>query len=69
MVPKSAQSLLGPPDHGEMVRRILRLPFQVVPGIETDIYPLAQNFQYDGRCDVMKLAHDYDGGGSGIRWV
>ena len=69
MVPTSAQAVLGPPDHGGMVRRIIWFPFQGVTGSDADRYPLAQNFQYGGRCDVMMLAHDYDGGGSGIRWV
>ena len=69
MVPTSAQVVLGPPDHGGMVRSILRSPFQEVPGSDADRYPITKNFQYGGICDFLTLAHDCDGGGRGIRWI
>ena len=67
MVPTSAQSVLGSPDHSGMLRRILWLPFEGVTGSDADIYPISQKIQYGGRCDVLTLAHDCDGGGCGVR--
>ena len=52
-----------------MVRRIIRFPFQGVLESDADRYPLTQNFQYGGRCDVITLAHDYDEGGCGIKRI
>ena len=69
MVPKSSQAVLGTPEHGGMIRRILRLPFQAVPGCDADRYPIAQKFQYGGRFDDLNLDHDCEEKGCGIRWI
>ena len=65
MGPKSTLSLLGPSDHGGAGGRLLKCPFQGLPGSNAGRPPLTHTLQCVGGRSRHALAENH--GGEGYR--
>ena len=60
MGPTSAPEVLGPPDHGRAGRRVIRSPFQGLPGSNTGWNPLFHAINVVAEADVRQWMNFVD---------